>query len=118
MKALRFSAQLIGFQLSAFFLFFLIGEGAAGFLEGKFKSFFLVILMLSAIGGFIFALKNPKLGAFVMISSSILMGIYLLILAEFSEWKMSVLFGLPFIIIGILFYFSRDLEKIKSTSIE
>lgn len=102
MSVLRLSAQLIGFQLSVFFLFFLISEGFSGFLEGKFSALFIVILMLLAILGYILSFKKHGVGAWVMIVSSIIMGIYLLLIGGFAEWKMSLIFTLPYLFIGFI----------------
>ncbi len=102
MSVLRISAQLIGFQLSVFFLFFLISEGVSGFLEGRFNAFFMVILMLLAILGYIVSFKKHGVGAWVMIVSSLVMGIYLLIYSGFAEWKMSLIFTVPYLFVGFV----------------
>jgi hypothetical protein len=51
-----------------------------------------------------------------MIASSIATGLYLIVIAGFIEWKMSLIFAIPFLVTGLLFYLSSDLEKLKTES--
>jgi len=115
MKAMRYSAQLIGFQLCVFFIFFLIGEGASGIIEGKFSALPFVFLMIFGIAGFIVAMKKASKGAIMMILSGVFMGIYLLVISGFSEWKMCLIFTLPFVLNGLMFYGSRNIETIETS---
>lgn len=104
-KFIYYLALLIGFQTTAFFLFFLVPEGISGLIDGSYNVVVILAMMLYSITGFIVAIKNPRKGGLLMISGGIIMAIYLLFLGGLGEYKMSIIFGMPFCIPGLLFYF-------------
>lgn len=110
-KILHYLALILGFQASAFFLFFLIAEGGANLIEGKISVIPFMIMMILSVGGYAYALWKPKTGALIMISGGLVMSVYLLSLGGISEIKMSLIFGLPFIIPGLIFYFIGTKEN-------
>lgn len=105
-KILRYIALILGFQASAFFLFFLIAEGGADLIEGKFRVFPIMLMMILSVAGFIWAVSKPLKGSLVMIAGGTIMAIYLIILGGISELTMALIYGLPFIIPGLLFYYA------------
>jgi hypothetical protein len=105
-KILHYLALIFGFQASAFFTFFLIAEGGANMIEGKPSVLPILSMMIFAVAGYIWALSKPKKGSLVMISGGIIMAIYLLFIGGPGELKMSLIYGLPFIIPGLIFYFT------------
>jgi len=105
-KILRYTALMLGFQVSVFFTFFLIAGGAAELVEGKMAVIPVMIIMMLAVAGFIWAVTSPQKGSLLMIAGGTLLAVYLLVLAGVSELGMSLIFGLPFIVPGILFYLS------------
>lgn len=107
-RILHYIALILGFQVSAFFLFFLIAEGGADLIEGKIRVIPILILMAVSVGGFIWAVSKPGPGPLIMISGGLLMAIYLLFAGGIGEYKMAFIYGLPFIIPGLIFYFTSD----------
>jgi len=105
-KILHYLALIFGFQASAFFTFFLVAEGGADLIEGKQSVIPILCLMIVAIAGYIWSLSKPKTGSIIMIAGGIAMTFYLLFLGGFNEYKMALIFGLPFIIPGLIFYFT------------
>jgi hypothetical protein len=110
-KILHYLALIIGFQASAFFLFFLIAESGANLIEGKTSVIPFMLMMIFTVFGYAYALWKPRTGALIMISGGFIMAIYLLFMGGISEIKMSLIFGLPFIIPGIVFYFIGPKEN-------
>jgi len=109
-KILRYTALILGFQASAFFTFFLIAEGGSDLIEGKFRVIPIMLMMILAVAGFIWAVMKPLKGGLVMITGGIIMSVYLLLLGGFGEIFMSLIYGLPFIIPGAIFYFISKKE--------
>ena len=109
-KILHYLALILGFQVSLFFTIFLIAEGGAGLLEGKTAVLPILILMIISVGGYVLALSNPNKGGIVMIAGGVLMMVYLMIISGIGEYKMSLIYGLPFIVLGLIIYFNRRKE--------
>lgn len=106
-KLLHYTALILGFQTSVFFTLFLIGEGGADLLEGKFSVLPIMLMMILSVMGFIWAISKPMKGGLVMIIGGFIMAAYLIILGGFGEFKMALIYGLPFIIPGMIFYFNK-----------
>ena len=104
-QILHYIALILGFQASAFFVFFLIAEGTAGLFEGKTSVISILLLMIFTVAGYVWAITRSRPGGLVMITGGFLMAIYLILLGGLGEIKMSLIYGLPFIIPGIIFYF-------------
>jgi uncharacterized membrane protein (UPF0136 family) len=104
-KILHYLALILGFQASAFFLFFLISDGVADLINGKYSVIPILIMMILTIIGYIWAISKPKLGSLIMISGGAVMAIYLILLGGTVGIKMALIYGLPFIIPGLIFYF-------------
>ncbi len=107
-KILHYLALIFGFQASAFFTFFLIAEGGADLLEGKPNVLPIMCMMILAVGGYLWAISKPRKGSLLMITGGIIMAVYLLFLGGTSEIKMALIYGLPFIIPGLIFYFTAN----------
>jgi hypothetical protein len=104
-KILHYLALILGFQASAFFLFFLISDGVADLINGKYSVIPILIMMIFTVAGYIWAISKPKLGSVIMISGGLVMALYLIFLGGMVGIKMSLIYGLPFIIPGLIFYF-------------
>jgi len=104
-KILHYLALILGFQASAFFLFFLISDGVVDLIDGKYSVIPILIMMILTIIGYIWAISKPKLGSLIMISGGVVMAIYLILLGGTVGIKMALIYGLPFIIPGLIFYF-------------
>jgi hypothetical protein len=110
-KILHYLALILGFQASAFFLFFLISDGVGDVIDGKFSVIPILMMMIFTVIGYFWALSKPKLGSMIMISGGVVMAIYLLFLGGLVGIKMAMIYGLPFIIPGLFFYFFGNSEK-------
>ena len=106
-KMIHFLALLLGFQVSVFFVFFLLTEAGANLIEGKAAVIPMMLLIILSAGGYVYALSKPHKGSLVMITGGVLMMVYLLILAGISEYKMALIFGMPFIVPGLILYLNR-----------
>ena len=104
-KILHYIALILGFQASAFFLFFLISDGFADLFDGKFSVIPILIMMIFTVIGYVWAISKPKQGSLIMISGGAVMALYLLFLGGMVGIKMALVYGLPFIIPGLIFYF-------------
>jgi len=117
-RILHYIALILGFQASAFFLFFLISDGVADLFSGKFSVIPILIMMIFTVIGYIWAISKPKLGSLIMISGGVVMAIYLIMLGGIIGIKMALIYGLPFIIPGLIFYFVSKSAKESSTDID
>lgn len=115
-KVLHYIALIFGFQASAFFTFFLIAEGGADLLDGKPAVIPILSMMVLAVGGYIWAISKPRKGSLLMITGGIIMAVYLLFIGGASEFKMAMIYGLPFIIPGLIFYFTAN--KVEDPLVE
>jgi hypothetical protein len=113
-KILHYIALILGFQASAFFLFFLISEGVGSLIEGKIGIIPILILMLISVGGFVWSVIKPVSGPLILISGGLLNTVYLLFMGGISEYKMALIFGLPFIIPGVILYFTSKSKPITN----
>jgi hypothetical protein len=109
-RILHYLALILGFQVSLFFTLFLIADGSAGLIEGKTAVLPILILMIISVGGYFLALSNPHKGGMVMIAGGLLMIVYLLIIGGTGEYKMSLIYGLPFIVPGLILFINRRKE--------
>ncbi len=110
-RILHYIALIIGFQASAFFIFFLISDGVADLIDGKFSVIPILIMMIFTVIGYFWAISKPTLGSLIMISGGVVMALYLIVLGGMVGIKMALVYGLPFIIPGIIFYFVGKREK-------
>jgi hypothetical protein len=116
-KVLRYTGLALGFLASAFFTLFLIAEGGADLLEGKIRVIPIMLMMIMSVSGFIWAVAKPAKGSLIMIAGGVIMSVYLLLLGGFGEIKMALIYGLPFIIPGVIFYYistKQPVPDIKS----
>ena len=117
-KILHYLALILGFQASAFFLFFLISDGVADLFDGKFSVIPILIMMIFTVIGYIWAISKPKLGSLIMISGGVVMALYLILLGGTVGIKMALIYGLPFIIPGLIFYFVGKNENESQQDID
>lgn len=95
-------ALVTGIVPVLFFSFFLVSEGIAALLEGKPGIIPLLVMMLFTLFGYIWSFKSSKTGGIIMITGSIVMGVYLLFMGGMEGWKLALSFSVPFILPGIL----------------
>lgn len=105
-KILRYTAMILGFQASAFFTFFLIAEGGADLIEGKFRVIPIMLMMIFTVGGFFWTITRHSKGSLMMIAGGVIMAVYLLILGGIGGIQMALIYSLPFIIPGVILYYT------------
>ena len=110
-KIIHYTALILGFQASAFFLFFLIADSCIYLFEGKTNVIPILLMMIFTVGGFVWEIAKPGKGSLPMIAGGVIMAIYLIILGGLSEYKMALIYGMPFILPGLVFYYT---SKTKS----
>lgn len=105
-RILYYLALILGLIVSVFFALFLIADGIGDLIEAKLRVIPILLMMIVAVLGYVWTFWKPKRGGLVMIFVGIIMAVYLLFLGGFGEFKMALIFGIPFIIPGSLFYFN------------
>lgn len=108
---LYYLAMLLGFLASAFFMIFLIGEGLTDLFNGSTEVIPIILMILFTVSGFIVAFKRPKQGGMIMIAGGFIMMIYLFIVGGSNAWYAALIYGLPFIIPGLIIYLSSKPRK-------
>jgi hypothetical protein len=104
-KILSYVTLILGLLVSVFFSIFLIADSIGDIVEGKYRVIPIFLLMINSVAGYIWTFSKPKRGGLVMITGGIIMSIYLLFVGGFSEINMSLIFGLPFIVPGLIYFF-------------
>ena len=110
-KVLHYSALVLGLMASAFYTLFLISDAVSGLFEGKADVIPLLIMMIIAVAGYIWSVKNPRKGGLSMIAGGFIMSLYLLIMGGIEGLEMALIFGSPFITPGLIFYFTSDVKQ-------
>lgn len=109
-KILLNTARISGLFVTVFFLSFFIGEGLPDIMAGKARSFlYFLPYTLPAFTGFMIALFRPVTGGWVMVAGSLLLMSYFLLR---NDLAMSLVYGLPSLLIGICFLASKSKELI------
>ncbi|MFA5973099.1 MAG: hypothetical protein WC780_12170 [Lentimicrobiaceae bacterium] len=116
-RILRFVALFLGLQASVLFTVFLITEAGTDLLEGKTRVIPILLIMISAVAGFVWTVTRPVRGSFVMITVGLVMTIYLLLLGGIGEIQMALIYGLPFIFPGAILYYISKREIRKRVSV-
>ena len=115
-KVLSRAGTIIGLISSTVYTIFLLSESIYDLTEGKSEVIPIMLLIISMVTGYLLGLRYPKTGPRVMIIASILTGIYLLIVGGIGEFKMALIFTLPFLIPGIiLYYFPFNISSAKGS---
>ncbi len=109
-KILLNTARISGLFVTIFFLSFFIGEGLPDIIAGRAKSFlYFLPYTLPAFTGFIIALFRPVTGGWVMIGGGFVLMSYFLLR---NDPAMSMVYGLPALLVGICFLASKRKELI------
>lgn len=109
-KILYYIALILGFQVSIFFVFFLVADGITDLAEGKFSVIPILLMMILAVSGFVWSVFKPVKGGLLMIAGGLVMAVYLLIMGGIGEWQMALIFGLPFIVPGVILRLTANRE--------
>jgi hypothetical protein len=108
---LRWSARILGAAASVFFLAFFAGEGLPIILRGspipKELLYFLPLLLV-AVAGYIVAWFAETAGGVMLLAGGSAMLVYHLLHGDLT---MSLIYGLPFILTGVLFIAHRKCGK-------
>lgn len=108
---LYYTAMVLAFLSSAFFMLFLIGEGITDLIHGSLQVIPIMLMILFTVSGFFLAFKRPKQGGLIMTSGGFIMMIYLLIMGGSNAWYAAIIYGLPFIIPGLMLFLGTKLKK-------
>lgn len=108
---LYYVAMLLAFLSSAFFMLFLIGEGITDLFDGALQVIPIMLMILFTVSGFFLAFKRSKQGGLILTAGGFIMMIYLLIMGGSNALYAAMIYGLPFIIPGLMLIFSSKLQK-------
>lgn len=109
-KVLYYIALILGLQVSLFYIFFLVADGITDLAEGKYDVIPILMMMILAAGGYVWVFFNPAKGSLVMIAGGALMAVYLFLMTGIGEWQMALIFGLPFIVPGVILRLTMNQE--------
>lgn len=110
-KWLYYLAMFLGFLSSAFFMLFLIGEGITDLINGAVEVIPIMLMILFTVFGFFLAFKRPKQGGMIMTAGGFIMVIYLFVMGGSNAWYAALIYGLPFIIPGLMLLLGAKLKK-------
>ena len=100
-NGLKWFARISGVLVMVFFLAFFIGEGSKDIFKGMGgELLYFFPFCLPAIIGFVIAWFKPYTGGLLLIFGALLMGSYFV---YHSDFKMSMVFGIPTLLIGLSF---------------
>lgn len=116
LEIMRWTARILGFIPSFYFVLFLTGEGLPDLLNGKTDVIPIMIMVLFSVAGYLIAWWKLRIGAVMMIFGGLVMGIYLLILGGNGIGRIVASFSLPFIIPGCIFFLMKNIAPSKSSA--
>ena len=108
---MRWTAGMLGFIPSFFFLLFMFGEGLPDLIEGYTGVIPIMVMVFFSIAGYIIAWFQFRLGGLMMMLGGLIMAIYLLVLGGEGIGWIVASFSLPFIIPGYLFFSLKKFRK-------
>lgn len=116
-KFLRIAGKILFVLIFAFFATFFIGEGI---LTGEIKEsgipFELLIIVVSflfMLFGFLVSFKNPKFGGVIILAGGLFNAAYMIIRGGIGDIDAAIIFGLPFIIIGIIIISTEEKNGLR-----
>jgi hypothetical protein len=116
-KFLRITSRILFVLVFAFFATFFVGEGL---LSGELKEtgmpmelLIMVISFLIMLIGFITSFKSAKFGGILVFAGGIFNAAYMIIRGGLSDIDAALIFGLPFIIIGLLIITTEKKEGFR-----
>ena len=118
METMRWTARILGFIPSFFFVLFLTGEGLPDLIIGKTEVIPIMVMVLFTVSGYAIAWWKSRVGAVMMIFGGFVMGIYLLILGGEGIGWIVTSFSLPFIVPGFVFFLMKNISPATSTGQE
>ena len=104
LRYLRLFARIVSFLASAFFLLIFIGEGIPDLINKSINPKllpFLPLLLIAIIGCFITLFKEI-IGGILQITGGVGMSIYLLVIGGMKDLDIALVFGLPYLICGVI----------------
>ena len=104
-------ARIIGFFASLLFMSLVIDEGLDRFRHSDPILFKFIPWLVLALAGYILAWFKPTLGGMLALFAGVLMFSFHL---GRLDWFTAIVYGLPFIIVGVLFIVSEPVYKERS----
>ncbi len=103
-QAMKWLGRVLGFLVCGFFLMFAIGEGVPEIAMGMTGALPILIMLLIALVGYIIAWFSERPGGAVLIVSAVAMAVYHFYIGGLENTKGALIYGLPFLIVGLIFF--------------
>lgn len=105
-KICRISGFLIAMTFLLFFVFMLIGEEFQNIKNLSLPKELIIPIILSLVcfAALIISFKKPKFSGWILIASGFAWFIYMMISSDSEDVGAALLFGLVFIVSGVLFF--------------
>ena len=111
-KILRALARILFVLAFGFFMVFFIGEGLmSGEIRETGIPMNLLIVVVSyfiMFVGFLISLKESKIGGMIILAGGIFNAAFMMFKASVGDLEVAAIFGLPFIIVGIIIIATED----------
>jgi hypothetical protein len=108
---MQWTARMLGFIPSFFFLLFMSGQGVPDLLDGKTGVIPIMAMVFFTLAGYCVAWFQFRIGGIMMMLGGLVMGIYLLIYGGEGLGWIVASFALPFIVPGYLFFSLKRFRK-------
>ncbi len=105
-QVLKWLGRISGFLICGFFLAFMIGEGVPEIAKGADVLPILpILIMLSiALAGYVVAWFYERTGGAILIVAALTMAVYHFYIGGIENVRGALIYGLPFLIVGIIFF--------------
>ena len=111
---IKWSARIIGLFSSLYFLIFYVGNKIPEIISQQDRtSTSVLFLLLFTIAGYVFAWFKEREGGTVMVFGGLISGMYLFYQDATGNTMMIIIYALPFLIPGLLFYWYSTLINKK-----
>jgi hypothetical protein len=110
-EIMRWTAGMLGFIPSFFFMLFMFGEGLPDLIDGKTGVIPIMTMIFFTVAGYVTAWFQFRVGGLMMMLGGLVMGAYLLVLGGEGIGWIVASFSMPFIIPGYLFFNLKRLRK-------
>jgi hypothetical protein len=119
LRILKWFGHIIGGLASAFFIVFFFGEGIPGLINNGIATELLLfmVLLFIAIAGWVVSLFEARIGGILQIIGGCAMSIYHLANGGLKDLDMAIVFGMPFILCGLISLIYHSVNKINGAII-
>ena len=119
LRILKWFGHIIGGLASAFFIIFFFGEGVPGLINNGVAAEMLLfmVLLFIAIAGWVVSIFTAKIGGILQIIGGSAMSIFHLANGGLKDINMAIVFGMPFILCGLISIIYHRVNKINGAII-